>query len=243
MTGGMGPDARQEEIAERLTQVQGRIAAECAAAGRPADAVRLVVVTKHFPAADVARLAWCGAVDVGENKAQEADSKVTDLAGVRECAALRWHFVGQLQTNKAAMVARWADVVHSVDRVRVAAALGRGAERADRQVRALVQVNLDSPGGVGRGGCAPADAVEVMGAVAAQPGLVPGGVMAVAPREEPAGESFARLAEVAGAVQAEFPGATDISAGMSGDFEAAIRHGATLVRIGAAVLGTRPFLG
>lgn len=241
--GDIEVDARQRALAQRLALVRGRIAGACDAAGRPQDAVQLVVVTKHFPAKDVARLARCQVVAVGENRAQEAHGKVAALAGDAQCAGLRWHFVGQLQTNKAASVARWADTVHSVDRARVAVAVGRGARLAGRRVQVLVQVNVDVSDSRGRGGCLPAEAVDVMAVVAEQPFLVPGGVMAVAPQGASADEAFAQLAQVSAQVRQAFPCATEISAGMSGDFEAAIRHGATLVRIGAAVLGTRPFLG
>ena len=226
--------SRTEELAERLRVVRARIDAACARAGRSADEVTLVVVTKAFPASDVRLLASLGVRDVGENRDQEASRKV------RECADVDvvWHFVGQLQSNKARSVARYADVVHSVDRVRLADALSRAATSAGRSVTALVQVSLDD--GPGRGGSRPGDVAAVADRVASAPGLVLGGVMGVAPLGADPRPAFARLARVSDALRATHPDATWVSAGMSADLEAALEHGATHVRVGSAILGERP---
>ncbi|HEU4490808.1 MAG TPA: YggS family pyridoxal phosphate-dependent enzyme [Jiangellales bacterium] len=226
--------SRTEELAERLRVVRARIDAACARAGRSADEVTLVVVTKAFPASDVRLLASLGVRDVGENRDQEASRKV------RECADVDvvWHFVGQLQSNKARSVARYADVVHSVDRVRLADALSRAATSAGRSVTALVQVSLDD--GPGRGGSRPGDVAAVADRVASAPGLVLGGVMGVAPLGADPRPAFARLARVSDALRATHPDATWVSAGMSADLETALEHGATHVRVGSAILGERP---
>jgi PLP dependent protein len=226
--------SRSEELAERLQVVQDRVDAACARAGRSADEVTLVVVTKAFPASDVRLLAALGVRDVGENRDQEASRKV------RQCADVDvvWHFVGQLQSNKARSVARYADVVHSVDRVRLADALSRAATSAGRSVTALVQVSLDD--GPGRGGARPGDVAAVADRVASAPGLVLGGVMAVAPLGADPRPAFARLARVSDALRTTHPDATWVSAGMSADLEAALEHGATHVRVGSAILGERP---
>lgn len=244
MTSPRGEDDRSAELAANLAAVRTRIEAACAAAGRPAQEVTLVVVTKTWPAEDVRRLAGLGVGDVGENRDQEAGPKHAACADL----GLRWHFIGQLQTNKAGHVAGYADVVHSVDRPRLVDALSRGALAAGRQLRALVQVALDPdpgrPGQLGpRGGAHPDDVPALADAVAAAPGLELGGVMAVAPLGEDPEPAFARLAAVAAAVRAHHPGATDVSAGMSGDLEAAVACGATHLRVGTAVLGSRPRLG
>jgi PLP dependent protein len=225
---------RREELAERLRVVRARIDAACARAGRSADEVTLVVVTKAFPASDVRLLASLGVRDVGENRDQEASRKL------RQCADVDvvWHFVGQLQSNKARSVARYADVVHSVDRVGLADALSRAATSAGRSVTALVQVSLDDD--PGRGGARPSDVAAVADRVASAPGLVLGGVMAVAPLGADPRPAFARLARVSDALRATHPGATWVSAGMSADLEAALEHGATHVRVGSAILGERP---
>ncbi|HET7014016.1 MAG TPA: YggS family pyridoxal phosphate-dependent enzyme [Streptosporangiaceae bacterium] len=230
--------------------VEARIAAACAAVARQADEVTLVAITKTFPASDVAHLAALGLADFGENRDQEAEPKAA------ECAALglnlRWHFVGQLQVNKSASVARYADVVHSVDRSRLVRALGSHAITAGRQLTCLIQVNLDeaaaaSAGGMvgqgentARGGAFPGDVPALAAQIAAQDGLVLGGVMAIAPLDAPARPAFARLWQVAELVRSAHPAATMISAGMSGDMDDAIAEGATHVRVGTALLGGRP---
>jgi PLP dependent protein len=197
--------------------------------------VTLVAITKTFPASDV-RLLWSlGVRDVGENRDQEAAAKAAECAGL---AGLRWHFVGQLQTNKAASVVRYASVVHSVDRVRLARALGEQARKAGRVVSCLVQVSLDAD--PGRGGALPADVPGVAAAVAAEDGLVLAGVMAVAPLGVPPAEAFAQLPGFSAAVREIRPEAVIISAGMSSDLEAAVEAGATHLRIGTALLGGRP---
>ncbi len=192
MTSVAGDGERLAELAANLEAVRDRIVMASEAAGRSPAEVTLIAVTKTFPASDVMLLHQLGICDFGENKDQEAAPKVAacTAAGL----ALRWHFVGQLQVNKAASVASYADMVHSVDRVRLAGALGRRAVTAGRQVRCLVQVNLDSgsgPGsatasGAGRGGADPGQVLEVAAAIAASDGLELAGVMAVAPLGQPA---------------------------------------------------------
>ncbi len=232
---------RASEIAASLATVRDRIGAACQAAGRPAGAVTLIAITKTFPATDIRILSSLGVRDVGENRDQEAAPKAAEIADLR--AELTWHFVGQLQTNKAASVARYADVIHSVDRIRLVTALGAAVRKTGRPLRCLIQVSLDDE--PGRGG-APADQVlAIADAVASQGGLDLGGVMAVAPltaESVPAGPlaAFRRLAGIAAQVRAQHPGAVMISAGMSGDLEDAIAAGATHVRVGTALLGGRP---
>ena len=232
---------RRTDMAANLDAVRARIDRACAAAGRDPDDVTLVVVTKTWPADDVRLLAGLGVCDVGENRDQEARAKA------RECAdlALRWHFVGQLQTNKARSVASYAHVVHSVDRTRLIDALSGGATAAGRVVRCLVQVALAPPAGeiAPRGGAPVTEVPALADRIAAAEGLELGGVMGVAPRGGDPAAAFGILAAVADRVRACHPGATDVSAGMSGDLEAAVAAGATHVRVGTAVLGTRPPLG
>ncbi|RCV54497.1 YggS family pyridoxal phosphate-dependent enzyme [Marinitenerispora sediminis] len=231
--------ARAERVAANLAAVRRRVAAACAAAGRAEDEVTLVAVTKTYPASDVRILTKLGIMDVGENRDQEAAAKAAECADL----PLIWHFVGQLQTNKARSVVRYADVVHSVDRVRLARELGLRARAAGRELRCLVQVNLDPESAAGvlgpRGGADPRDVLAVADAIHAEEGLAVGGVMAVAPRGGDPAEAFDRLAAVAAQVRARYPQATAVSAGMSGDLEAAIERGATHLRIGAALLGDR----
>jgi len=232
---------RRQQLADALEVVHARIAAACGDAGRDPSEVTLTVVTKFFPASDVRLLAGLGVRHVGENRHQEAEAKAADCADLD----LIWHYIGGLQTNKAAAVASYAGVVESVDRPKLLRGLSRGAQEADRVLDVLVQVNLDPPGtagtaGSGRAGVEPDAARALAEQVAATEGLRLRGVMAVAPRGEDPVPAFAELTRVAAVVRAVDPSATWVSAGMSGDLEAGIRSGATHVRIGSAVLGQRP---
>lgn len=226
-------DERRTELAANLASVRERIAAATKAAGRPEGDVDLVVVTKFFPASDVRLLAGLGVRDVGENRHQEAEEKAAACADLR----LRWHYIGGLQSNKAAAVAAYADVVESVDRLKLVAPLSRGAE--GRSVDVLLQVSLDAPGADGRAGCDPADLPALAESVAAAEGLALRGLMAVAPLGEDPAPAFARLAEVREGFLRDHPDATVLSAGMSGDMDQAIAAGATHVRVGSAILGSR----
>jgi pyridoxal phosphate enzyme (YggS family) len=233
--GALADDERREELRQNLAELQARIAAASAAAGRPAGEVGFVAVTKTFPVSDIRLLSELGVTDIGENRDQEAAPKAAGAAAMG--LTLTWHFVGQLQVNKAGSVASYADVVHSVDRDRLVSALSRRAVAAGRELRCLVQVSLDDE--PGRGGALPGDVPALADAIAAAPGLTLGGVMAVAPLGAPARPAFSRLRQIAGIVRSAHPQASAISAGMSGDLEDAIAEGATLVRVGTALLGGR----
>ena len=238
-TEAQGDHARSEELRERLGVLKARIAAACQAAGRSPDEVTLIAVTKTFPVSDIRLLVDLSVTDIGENKDQEAAPKAA------ECAALglpvRWHFVGQLQVNKAASVVRYADVVHSVDRQRLVSALGSRARAAGRSICCLIQVTLDDA--PGRGGARPGEVPALAAAVADEDGLELGGVMAIAPLGEPPRPAFGKLWRVAEIVRAAYPGAQVISAGMSEDLDEAIAEGATHLRVGTALLGSRqPFV-
>lgn len=237
---------RDAEIVTALGAVRSRIATACRDVGRSPQSVTLVAVTKTRPAADVALLARLGVHDIGENKDQEATAKIADLADVADpslAAQLRWHMVGRLQTNKAKSVAAYAHAVHSLDRPKLARALADAAAgRRQGPLDVFVQVSLD--GDPDRGGVVP-DALRALADdVAGRPELRLRGLMAVPPIGADADASFAHLAELAALVRTDHPQADALSAGMSGDFEAAVRHGATHVRVGSALLGRRePNLG
>jgi PLP dependent protein len=221
-----------------LRNVRARIDAAARAAGRDPSSVRLLAVSKTWPAEALRALVALGQTDFGENRAQELLAKAPNLAEL----PLRWHFIGQLQRNKAAAVARIGAVVHSVDRPALVAVLDRVGAETGRPVEVFVQVDLGGPEGdlATRGGAAP-DAVPALAdAVAAAGGLRLRGLMAVAPRGGDPRPAFARLAGLAERVRADHPDAVDLSAGMSGDLEAAIESGATLVRVGTALFGQRP---
>lgn len=242
----MSDSARQAALQQGLDSVRARIIAGTAAAARAVEP-ELIVVTKFHPAADVALLAGLGVSDVGENRDQEAAAKAAELgaAGVR----LRWHFVGQLQSNKARSVAEYAYAVHSVDRVSLVAALSRATLAALAQghraepLACFIQVDLDpEPLGVPRhrGGAQPGEVAGIAEAIASAEGLELLGVMAVAPLGGDPEAAFARLAGVSAELLRKHPEASSISAGMSSDLEAAILQGATHLRVGSDVLGPRP---
>lgn len=244
---------RRAQLAANLAQVEDRIAAACAAAGRRRDEVTLIVVTKTYPASDVRILAELGVRHVAENRDQDAAPKAAECADL----PLTWHFVGQLQTNKVRSVVSYADVVQSVDRPKLVDALSRQADRAGRELGCLIQVALDAdvPGGGGsgvaatgtRGGVAPEGIEELADRIADAPGLWLGGLMTVAPLAGPyAGReraAFERLMDFSTTLRAAHPAANMVSAGMSADLEHAVAAGATHVRVGTAVLGVRPRLG
>jgi len=228
-------------LEENLRAVRARIDTAARAAGREPSSVALLAVSKTFPAAAVQALAALGQRDFGENRAQELLDKARQLE-TAPGLALRWHFIGQLQRNKAAAVARLGAAVHSVDRESLARVLDRVGQEQDRPVEVFVQVDLGGPAGdLGtRGGLAPDDVPALADLVAGSPGLSLRGLMAVAPRGEEPGPAFERLAALAARVRADHPGAVDLSAGMSGDLEDAVAAGATVVRVGTALFGDRP---
>jgi PLP dependent protein len=239
---------RHDELSSSWADLRRRVATACQDAGRDVDDVTVIAITKTFPATDVALLAGLGVRDVGENRDQEAAAKAAACrsAGV---GGLRWHFVGQLQTNKASSVAGYADMVHSIDRVRLVNALEKSAASHGRVIDALVQIDLDPDAGsddgetVHRGGVAPSGAEEVCAAIEAAQHLRLVGVMGVAPLGGDPHEAFARLSHLRRELASTYPGMTVVSAGMSDDLEAAVAHGATHLRVGRALLGSRPPLG
>ncbi|GEP48382.1 YggS family pyridoxal phosphate-dependent enzyme [Microbacterium saccharophilum] len=226
------------DLAERLADVDARIASAMRASRRAPETVTRIVVTKFHPPTLIESLYALGVRDLGENRQQELTAKHEALAGL---PGLRWHFIGQGQTNKARAIRAAADAVHSVDRAKLADALHAAAPDA-APLDVLLQVNLT--GDPGRGGTQPADLPALAGHVAeACPSLRVRGVMAVAPLGEDPAPAFARLADAAAVVRAVVPDADWISAGMTGDFEAAIAAGATHLRIGSAITGPRPVHG
>jgi len=232
---GVADEVRRGEIKVGLQTVRARIAAACQAAGRSPGDVTLIAVTKTRPVSDIRLLSELGVTDVGENRAQEAAAKAAECAALG--LGLSWHFVGQLQVNKAASVVSYADVIHSVDRLRLVSALGSRAAAAGRLVTCLVQVSLD--GDPSRGGATAGQVAAVADAIAAEGSLHLGGLMAVAPLGVPPASAFAKLGELSLSVRSAHPAAVMISAGMSDDLEQAIQAGATHVRVGTALLGGR----
>ena len=237
---------RRSELETNLAAVQDRIDQACTAAGRSPGEVTLIVVTKFHPGSDIVHLVDLGVTDIGESRDQEACAKIAELdPAVR--AALTVHFIGQLQTNKTKSVVAYADCIQSVDRAKLVGALDRAVAAQGNATlppqEVLLQVDLGEGEAAGRGGTLPADLPALADAVAATDHLSLRGLMAVAPLgldETGTAAAFGRLADLAAAVRASHPQATILSAGMSGDLEAAIAVGATHLRVGTAILGSRP---
>lgn len=239
---------------ERIQQLSGQTPAGIRGEGR---LVRLLPVTKFFPAEDVALLHELGVRSVGENRDQEASAKAASL-GASGLTDLEWHFIGQLQSKKAKSVVTYASWVHSLDRESVVRALGRAMDAAAARWEAeegprpaagdhlncLIQIDLDPQRDPRRpshrGGAHPGALEELAEQIAEHPRLHLAGVMAVAPQDVEAEAAFQRLWELSAALRCSHPQAQEISAGMSGDVEAAIRWGSTLVRMGSAIMGSRP---
>jgi PLP dependent protein len=228
--------SRRDEIATNLAGVRDRIETASRDAGHDPAEVTLVVVTKFFPASDVRILAELGVTDIGENRHQEAEAKVAECRDLD----LRWHFVGGLQSNKAAAVAAYSDVVESVDRRKLVRRLNEGAHGRSGPVDCLIQVSLDEPGARGRSGADPAEVPDLADEIEAAGMLRLRGLMAVAPLGVEPRVPYRRLSELHTELVSAWPAATWLSAGMSADLEEAIRAGATHVRIGTAILGSRP---
>lgn len=227
------------DIATRIDQVQARIRRAAESCGRDPASVRLVAVAKTFPAEDVRRAAAAGATDVGENYIQEAREKVEALRDL----GLRWHFIGHLQRNKAGQAVRLFDLIHTVDSARLGAEIDRAAGRMGKRQDVLVQVNV--AGEATKSGVAPDVAAPLVRELSAMGALRVRGLMTMPPffdepeRVRPFFAELRRIAERIRALGLPNVGMDELSMGMTGDFEAAIAEGATLVRVGTAVFGGR----
>lgn len=238
---------RDAELERALTALKERLSAAARDAGRDAGEIELLPITKFFPATDVAILWRLGCRAFGESREQEASAKIAEFTDLTGTGDVRWHMVGQIQRNKAKAIAAWADTVHSVSSAKVAAALDRGATHAIEEgtrtapINVFVQISLDgdtSRGGVDLGDPGAID--ELCAQVADAGGLRLAGLMAIPPLGADPDDAFAALAVEHGRVLRNHPEATALSAGMSGDLEAAVRHGSTCVRVGTALMGQRP---
>lgn len=245
--GMTGAASRETDLATALAALRDRLTDAARAAGRDVDDIELLPITKFFPATDVAILWRLGCRAFGESREQEASAKIAEFGKLTGASEVRWDMVGQIQSNKAKAVAAWADTVHSLSTAKVAAALDRGAAHAIDEgtrttpVRVFVQISLDgdtSRGGVDVEDPAAVDTLCAQVADAAALQLV--GLMAIPPLGADPDAAFAALAAEHQRVLHNHAQATELSAGMSGDLEAAVRHGSTCVRVGTALMGQRP---
>lgn len=241
---------RVHEISENLARVRARISNAALKAGRSADEITLIVVTKTYPLSDLEILYDLGVRDFGENRIHEGAEKAA-----RNFSGVRWHFQGQIQSNKIPTLIQWADVIHSLDDIRHAVKIN---QRATKNISVFLQVSLDrhnrdsqtffdtqqdiekefSPAS-GRGGVAPEELADLAMKIGELPHLSLAGIMAVAPLAEEPTVAFARLHEIYQRFTMVFPTSRFLSAGMSNDFEQAIAYGATHIRVGSSILGLR----
>jgi pyridoxal phosphate enzyme (YggS family) len=229
-------DSSGDEVAARIAEVRRRIAEAAASAGRAPGSVRLLAVSKNKPPAAIRAAYAAGQRAFGENYAQELAQKAEEM---RDLVGIEWHFIGRLQRNKAKQVVQAARIVHTIDRVELAAELGRRATAAGRSVRALVEVNIS--GETGKGGCTPGELDTVLAAIRAAPSLEAVGLMTIPPATDDP-EGARRFFEALRALRERHGGAAalpELSMGMTHDFAVAIAEGATIVRVGTAIFGAR----
>ena len=217
---------RKDEITRNLQEVKDRIIGAAKSVNRDPNEIELIVVTKTFPISDIEILRELGESNFGENRDQEAGLKA-------EAIPATWHFQGQIQSNKIKSICEWADVIHSISSEKEILKFAQ----SPRKHQVFLQVSLD--GQVGRGGASPADLAQLADLVNQSNNLELMGLMAVAPLGVEPMKAFADLAQINQGFVDQFPNSKYLSAGMSGDFEAAIKNGATHIRVGSSILGSR----
>ncbi|AWV47664.1 DNA-binding protein [Mycobacterium leprae Kyoto-2] len=240
---------RESELMHALATVRSRLAAASQAAGRNVGEIELLPISKFFPATDVAILSRLGCRSVGESRAQEASTKAAEFAellGVsrEEKSSIHWHMVGQIQRNKVRSLAQWAHTAHSIDSLQLVAALDRAVAaalaggRREQPLQVYVQISLD--GDISRGGVnvtAPGAVDRVCAQVEESKSLELVGLMGIPPLGWNPDQAFEQLRLEHRRVLRSHPDAIGLSAGMSNDFEIAVKHGSTCVRVGTALLG------
>ena len=223
--------SRVDEISGNLEKVKEQIKLAAASANRLSEEITLVAVTKTFPVSDIEILYSLGIRDFGENRDQEASAKVGLLP-----KDVRWHFQGQIQSNKLKSITSWASFIHSVDQLKYAQMISDYSAGNEKPI--FMQVSLDKPP-QSRSGVNPSELLELAGAISELPGIRLQGLMAVAPVNSPAEQAFAELEDIRSDFLSTFPDAKSLSIGMSGDYQIAIKYGATHIRIGSSILGIR----
>ena len=223
--------SRVDEISANLEKVNEQIKLAAASANRLSEDTTLVAVTKTFPVSDIEILYSLGIRDFGENRDQEASEKVGLLP-----MDVRWHFQGQIQSNKLKSITSWASYIHSVDQLRYAQMISDYSAGNEKPI--FMQVSLDKLP-QSRSGVNPSELLELAGAISALPGIRLQGLMAVAPVNSPAEQAFAELEDIRSDFLSTFPDAKSLSIGMSGDYQIPGKYGATHIRIGSSILGIR----
>jgi pyridoxal phosphate enzyme (YggS family) len=230
-------------IAQNIERIRERMARAAILSGRSPDEIALVAISKTFPQESISQAIAAGLTRFGENRVQEAETKIPSFAGL---TGLEWHLVGHLQSNKARRAAELFDVIHSVDSFKLAERLNKACLELDKKISVLIQVDLG--GEETKFGADPSQIQELAGSISHLPGLQLNGLMTIPPFFENPDQVrpfFARLRTLGDSLQSEQPGCLGqrhLSMGMSHDFEAAIREGATIVRIGTAIFGLRQYV-
>ncbi|RFU45865.1 YggS family pyridoxal phosphate-dependent enzyme [Paraburkholderia sp. DHOC27] len=228
------------DLKHNLDAVLQRIRVAAEAAGRDAQSVSLLAVSKTFPAEDVRAVHAAGQRAFGENYVQEATAKIAALADLRE--SLEWHFIGPLQSNKTRPVAEAFDWVHSVDRLKIAQRLSEQRPAHLPPLNVCLQVNVS--GEASKAGVTPAEAAQIAHAIAALPRLRLRGLMSIPEPAETVEEQrvpHRQLRELYEQLRADGLALDTLSMGMSADLEAAVHEGATMVRVGSAIFGARDY--
>ena len=223
--------ARTDEIAKGLNNVKERISEAAASAGRSLDEITLIAVTKTYPASDVVALRNLGVNNFGENRSDEGSEKSAEVAGI-------WHFQGQVQSRKLREIVNWATFIHSIDSAEHAQKLSRICAELDKDISIFLQVSLD--GAPDRGGVTEGEILTLAEKVSQLPNITVAGLMCVPPASYEYQRAFSDISDIQQGFTKSFPEAKLLSAGMSSDFEVAIAHGATHLRIGSQILGSRP---
>ena len=222
---------RKEELSRSLADVQVRIQEATARASRKSEEVTLIAVTKTYPVSDVEILHQLGVTQFGENRSAEGLEKSALVSA-------HWHFQGQIQSNKIAAISSWAQTVHSLDELSHVAKFDRAVgEISGKRLNIFIQISLD--GDTTRAGVRGDDLLALGQSISATKNLDLVGLMVVPPVQAEPEKAFSEVAQIAQRFRNEFPTAQSLSAGMSGDYEIAIAHGATHIRVGSQILGPR----
>jgi pyridoxal phosphate enzyme (YggS family) len=223
---------REEFLARSLESVQSRISVAATSAGRTAEEITLIAVTKTYPTSDAEILRTLGVSNFGENRDAEGAEKSAAVQGI-------WHFQGQIQSKKLKSIASWASVIHSIDNLEHLQKLSKVLENSERKVDVFLQLSLD--GDAARGGVVASSIAPLADYVMSDPALRLMGLMCVPPVEADIEQSFAAIESSYQSFLHDYPDADKLSAGMSNDFEIAIKHGATHIRVGSEILGSRTY--
>jgi hypothetical protein len=223
---------REEFLARSLESVQSRISVAATSVGRTAEEITLIAVTKTYPTSDAEILRTLGVSNFGENRDAEGAEKSAAVQGI-------WHFQGQIQSKKLKSIASWASVIHSIDNLEHLQKLSKVLENSERKVDVFLQLSLD--GDAARGGVVASSIAPLADYVMSDPALRLMGLMCVPPVEAEIEQSFAAIESSYQSFLHDYPDADKLSAGMSNDFEIAIKHGATHIRVGSEILGSRTY--